>query len=389
MVASKTSRKNGQQAMEQNTGCSIDQHWMLEALRLAKKGLGKVEPNPMVGCVIVKPGNGPGKLLGAGFHEAFGRAHAEVNAIAAAGNETIGATAYVTLEPCTHQGKTGPCVDALIKAQVARVVVAIEDPYAKVAGQGIARLRNAGIEVETNVCESEVVELLAPYLKKITTGIPWMIAKWAMTWDGKIATSTGDSQWISNDQSRERVHALRGRVDAIMVGAGTASVDDPLLTARPPGPRTAVRIVIDSHASLRVDSQLVRSAADSPILLCVSDDADKTKCRQLEAAGVELWRSDQVDRNQGLLQFLEYLGEREFTNVLVEGGSTLLGSLFDLGQIDEVHCFLGPKLVGGKNAKTPLGSHGIDLMSQARQIRLQTMEQIRDDVYLVGRVERQ
>jgi diaminohydroxyphosphoribosylaminopyrimidine deaminase/5-amino-6-(5-phosphoribosylamino)uracil reductase len=386
MAASKTSHKNDQQATELFAGRAIDQHWMREALRLASLGLGLVEPNPMVGCVIVKPDGGQGRLVGAGYHEAFGRAHAEVNAIATAGDETVGATAYVTLEPCAHQGKTGPCVDALIRAQVARVVVASEDPYAKVAGQGIARLRNAGIEVETNVCESEAIELLAPYLKKITTGIPWMIAKWAMTWDGKIATRTGDSQWISNEQSRELVHQLRGRVDGIMIGAGTARIDDPRLTARPPGSRKAARIVIDSTASLRLDSQLVRTATDCPVLLCTSDLADKSKCQQLKAAGVELWSGSANDRNQRLLEFLRYLGGRDFTNVLVEGGGELLGSLLELDQIDEIHCFIGPKLVGGQDAKTPLGSRGIELMSLARNIRLQKVEQLGDDVYLIGRV---
>lgn len=387
MAASKSLLNIGLPAMEQTAESSIDTHWMREALRLARKGLGKVEPNPMVGCVIVKPGDGLGQLVGAGFHEAYGQAHAEVNAIAAAGDNTIGGTVYVTLEPCAHQGKTGPCVDALIKAQVARVVVAIEDPFAKVAGQGINRLRNAGIEVETKICEPEAIDLLAPYLKKVTTGIPWIIAKWAMTWDGKIATSANDSQWISNELSRKRVHALRGRVDAIMIGAGTANLDNPLLTARPPGPRQAARIVIDSAASLRVDSQLVRSAADHPVLLCSSNLADDVKCQQLEAAGVELWRGSATDRNQRLLEFLEQLAARDFTNVLVEGGSELLGSLFELGQIDEVHCFIGPKLVGGNDAKTPLAGRGIALMSGAGQIHLQKMEQIGDDVYLIGRVK--
>ncbi len=202
---------------------------MDRALELAVQGQGFVEPNPMVGCVLVKDN----QVIGEGWHQSFGQNHAEVNAILAAKTDPAGASVFVTLEPCSHQGKTPPCVQALIQARVSRVVVACPDPNPSVAGQGIEQLRNAGLQVDVGLRQDKASEILAPYLKRTVTGLPWIIAKWAMTLDGKIATSTGDSQWISNEKSRAVVHQLRGRVDAIIVGAKTAVADDPLLTSRP------------------------------------------------------------------------------------------------------------------------------------------------------------
>ena len=223
------------------------------AIELAAKGEGCVEPNPMVGCVIVRDG----QIIGQGFHNQFGGPHAEINALSSIdsdAHDAAGATAYVTLEPCSHVGKTGPCCDALIESEIAKVVVACVDPNPLVSGQGIKRLRDAGIKVEIGLLESEARELIAPYLKRIETGKPWVIAKWAMTLDGKIATATGDSQWISNSDSRSIVHELRGKVDAIMVGIGTALADDPMLNARfcllytSPSPRDATLSRMPSSA---------------------------------------------------------------------------------------------------------------------------------------------
>ena len=230
---------------------------MRRALELAAQGQGAVEPNPMVGCVIARGA----EILGEGWHRRFGGAHAEVEALKLAGERARGATVYVTLEPCCHHGKTPPCTRAILDAGVARVVAAMPDPFPQVAGGGLAELRAAGIEVQSGVLEEEARKLNAPYLKLLSTGRPWIIAKWAMTLDGKIATAAGDSRWISCLDSRSIVHQLRGRVDAIVVGRGTAAADDPLLTARPPGPRTAMRIVVDTRASLSPQSQLVRTAA--------------------------------------------------------------------------------------------------------------------------------
>src|SRR5919197_3355884 len=211
-----------------------DLDWMSRALELAERGRGFVEPNPLVGAVVVRDG----RVVGEGWHRRYGEAHAEVNALAAAGEAARGATLYVTLEPCCHHGKTPPCTDAVLRAGVRRVVAAMADPFPQVAGQGVAQLRAAGVEVEVGVCEREARELNAPYLTLLAEGRPYVHAKWAMSLDGKIATRGGDSRWISGPASREVVHRLRGRVDAILVGAGTVRADDPLLTARPLGPRT-------------------------------------------------------------------------------------------------------------------------------------------------------
>src|SRR5262249_49286375 len=230
-----------------------DSEWMRRALELAERGRGYVEPNPLVGAVIVRDD----RPVGEGWHQRFGEAHAEVNALAAAGEAARGATLYVTLEPCCHHGKTPPCTDAIIAAGIARVICAQRDPFPKVSGGGIAAPEAAGIAVEVGAMTDAAQRLNAPYLKLLHTGKPWVIAKWAISLDGKIATANGDSKWISGEASRAIVHQLRGRMDAIIVGHRTAELDDPLLTARPAGARTATRIVVDSRATLSPNSQLV------------------------------------------------------------------------------------------------------------------------------------
>jgi len=262
----------------------LDAAYMARALELASRGEGYVEPNPMVGCVIVRDG----EVVGEGWHQKFGGPHAEVEALRVAGARARGATMYVTLEPCCHHGKTPPCTEAIIAAGITRVVCAQRDPFEQVAGRGIEMLKAAGIAVEAGMLEAEAKTLNAPYLKLVTTGRPWIIAKWAMTLDGKIATRTGDSRWISGEASREIVHRLRGRVDGIMVGCDTALHDDPLLTARPPGARVATRIVVDSYASLALESQLVRSVSAAPVLVAASSAAPQENIDRLTAAGCEV-----------------------------------------------------------------------------------------------------
>ena len=249
-------------------------------------------------------------------------------------------------------------------------MVATPDPFGSVDGKGLLILRDAGIDVDVGVCEPEARELLAPYLKKTTAGMPWVIAKWAMTWDGKIATASGDSQWISNEQSRGLVHQLRGRMDAIMVGANTASLDDPLLTARPPGPRKALRVVVDTNASLSSESQLAKTAKQFPLLIAAGPNPRGDHCQSLEELGIEIWRGQQADSNARLLDLLSTLADRGCTNLLVEGGEQLLGALFDLNQINEIHCFIGPKVLGGGESKTPIGGKGSPLVANAGQMRL-------------------
>ena len=303
----------------------IDLWHMRRALELAVRGQGFVEPNPMVGCVIAQGA----EIIGEGFHRRFGQAHAEVEALRIAGDRAAGATLYVTLEPCCHHGKTPPCTRAVLASGVRRVVVAARDPFPQVQGGGIAELQAAGVDVEVGLLEAEARRLNAPYLKLVETGRPWIIAKWAMTLDGKIATRTGESRWISNPQSREIVHELRGRVDAVVVGRGTAERDDPLLTARPPGPRTAVRVVLDTQASLGSDSQLVRTASEAPVLVAVGEESSPADRSRLRDAGCEVFVCDGETHAARLDALLAELGRRRLTNVLVEGGGRLLGSLLD------------------------------------------------------------
>ncbi len=329
---------------------------MRRAIELARQGEGFVEPNPMVGCVLVNNDS----IVGEGFHERFGEAHAEVNAIKSAGENASGSTAYVTLEPCSHTGKTGPCANALVDAGVSKCVIAHKDPNPQVNGQGIAKLEAAGITCEVGDGQLEAAGLLAPFKKLMLHKKPWIIAKWAMSLDGKIATHTGDSKWISGEESRKWVHKLRGRVDGVLVGGGTLLADDPMLNARPTGQRLATRIVMGDHRPLPVDCQLFRSANDKsagPVLLAVCTNYPESVAEQHRAMGVDVWRYNPASNY--LIDLLDELGKRQMTNILVEGGSKLFGRLLDQDQIDEVHAFIAPKLIGG-NSPTPISGFGFD-----------------------------
>ncbi len=360
-----------------------DAFQMARALELARRGEGLVEPNPMVGCVITRDD----EVVGEGWHRQFGHAHAEVEALVAAGPRARGATAYITLEPCCHFGKTPPCTRALIAAGVRRVIAALADPFPEVRGRGFAELRAAGIEVEVGLMESEARRLNAPYIKRLARGRPWVTAKLAMTLDGKLATATGDSRWISSDESREIVHRLRGRMDAIIVGRGTAATDDPLLTARPPGPRTAVRIVLDSRASLSSTSQLARTARESPVLIAASSEASPADLERLRAAGCEVLALEGTTHAARLGQLLDELVHRKMTNVLVEGGAEVLGSFFAAGEFDEAHVFIAPKLVGG-GAPALSAPRGIERIVDALAIAEWNIQHVGPDLYISGRLAR-
>ncbi len=362
----------------------LDIWHMRRAIELALQGQGLVEPNPMVGCVIARGA----EIIGEGWHRRFGGPHAEIEALRLAGPRAQGTTVYVTLEPCCHQGKTPPCTQALIQAKPARVVAAMEDPFAEVSGRGLAELRRVGIEVEAGLLEAEARRLNAPYFKLLSAGRPWVIAKWAMTLDGKLATRTGASRWISSEASRAVVHRLRGRVDGVMVGRGTAQRDDPLLTARPPGARTATRIVLDTRASLSTQSRLVRTAGEVPVLVAAAPEADAARQERLRRAGCEVCVCPGDTPAERLDALLAELGQRRMTNLLVEGGARLLGRLFDARAIDEVHVFIAPKLVGGAGAVGPLGGRGVDEPGDALQLESPSMEQLGEDVYVSGRVLR-
>jgi diaminohydroxyphosphoribosylaminopyrimidine deaminase/5-amino-6-(5-phosphoribosylamino)uracil reductase len=355
-----------------------DGHWMRRALQLAEQGRGYVEPNPLVGAVVVRDG----RAVGEGWHQRYGQAHAEVNALAAAGDAAAGATLYVTLEPCCHHGKTPPCTEAVLRAGIRRVVAAMPDPFPQVAGRGADRLRTAGVQVEFGVSKAEARRLNAPYLKLLATGRPYVHAKWAMTLDGKIATRTGDSRWISNEASRRRVHQLRGRMDAILVGIGTVRADDPLLTARPPGPRTPVRIVFDSRGSLPADCQLVRTAREVPVLVATAGPVRRAE--ELRALGCEVLSLPAAEGRTDMLALLDELGRRRMTNLLVEGGSSVLGSFLDAQEIDEVHVYVSPRLAGGAEARTPLGGRGVERITKALKLAEWQVEIVEGDVSLHG-----
>lgn len=364
---------------------------MRRAIELARRREGFVEPNPMVGSVVVDDRL---QLLGEGYHERFGGPHAEVGALAQAGEKARGATLFVTLEPCCHHGKTPPCTEAVIRAGIRKVVVGLSDPFPQVAGKGIAQLQAAGVDVEVGLLKEEVRRVNAPFLKLVKTGLPYVHAKWAMTLDGKIASRTGASKWISNEASRAVVHRLRGRMDAVVIGIGTALADDPLLTARPPGPRKPVRVVIDSQLWLPPTSQLVRTARESPVLLVCSPKAQEAEKRALAAAGVEIFVGSQdlhipTPGRIDVKAVLRQLGEtRRFTNILVEGGSKLLGTLFDEQLIDEAHVFVAPKLMGGATAKSPIAGVGLSECPAIPSLDNPTVEILNGDVYIHGPVRK-
>ncbi|HQR05816.1 MAG TPA: bifunctional diaminohydroxyphosphoribosylaminopyrimidine deaminase/5-amino-6-(5-phosphoribosylamino)uracil reductase RibD [Gemmatales bacterium] len=361
----------------------LDHNMMARALELAGRGQGRVEPNPMVGAVVVREG----KIIGEGYHQVYGGPHAEVLALQQAGELARGATLYVTLEPCCHHGKTPPCTDAIIKAGIKEVVAADSDPFPQVTGGGFSALASAGIQVRIGVLRQEAEQLNTPYNKLVRTGLPYVIAKWAMTLDGKIATATGESKWISGEESRRLVHELRGRMDGILVGIGTVLTDDPLLTARPAGPRVATRIVLDTHLKIPMTSQLVKTAGQAPVLLVHGSINDK-RVAELSGGSCECLRIDAVGRTESIQQLLKELGKRRMTSLLVEGGAAVLGSFFDAQAVDEVWAFIAPKWIGNSSAKGPLSGIGVKSISQISQLEDVRCEQVGKDVLLRGRCVR-
>jgi len=369
--------------MKQNQ--ADDKAYMDLALKLAVRARGRVEPNPMVGAVIVRDG----QIVGKGHHRKFGGPHAEIEAIRNAGGESacVGATLYVTLEPCCHHGKTPPCTDAIIRSAFSRVVVAMKDPFSAVRGKGLRLLRQAGISVETGLLGNDAKELNAPYIKLRSRGLPYFIAKWAMSADGKIATKTGDSKWISSEPSRRLVHRIRSRVDAVMIGIGTALKDNPELTCRLASGRNPARIVVDSRAQLSLKSNLVKTARKTRVIVAVTSRAPAAKVKALEKQGCEILKC-RSDKSGGvnLLALAKKLGNMEFTNVLVEGGASLFGSLFDRHLIDEVVVFIAPIVVGGNKAVPTVGGEGVRLIKAAASLCNLTFKKLGNDMMMRGRV---
>jgi diaminohydroxyphosphoribosylaminopyrimidine deaminase/5-amino-6-(5-phosphoribosylamino)uracil reductase len=332
--------------------------FMERALVLARRGLGRVEPNPMVGCILARGD----QAIAEGYHRRYGGPHAEIEALRRARGDTSGATAYITLEPCCHFGKTSPCTDALLEAGVRRVVVAMRDPFPQVAGVGIRRLRRAGVSVEVGLCREAAAEVNAPYLTLVRQRRPYVILKWAQSIDGKIATRSGDSRWISGPASRRLVHRLRARVDAVLVGIGTVLADDPLLTARDvPVRRTARRVVLDTRLRLSARSRLVATADRAPLLVMTSRGALDTHKRHADALrrrGADLEPCRLRQGHLDLADVLRRLGERRMTNLLVEGGGQVQADLLDQRLADEAYVFIAPKLIGGRRAPVAYPGRG-------------------------------
>lgn len=354
---------------------------MEEALRVARNAVGRTSPNPLVGAVIVKDG----RIVAEGWHRKAGTPHAEIHALNMAGELARGATVYVTLEPCSHYGRTGPCAKALVEAGVARVVVAMLDPNPQVAGRGIKLLQEAGIEVKTGVCEEQAKALNEVFLKWITSGMPFVSLKTAMSLDGKIATATGESQWITNEESRLWTHYLRDCYDGIMVGINTALKDNPSLTTRLPDGKgkNPVRIVVDSRGRLPLDSHLVTDGK-APTIVAVSGAASAGAVQDLRDAGVQVISvgSDRVD----LSKLLRKLAEMNICSILVEGGGQLNFSLLKDNLVDKVYAFIAPKLLGGADALTPVEGAGFAQLSQAVQLTDVTTQLVKGDVLITARV---
>lgn len=357
--------------------------FMQRAIELARRGLGRTAPNPPVGAVLVSGG----KIVGEGFHPAAGQPHAEVFALHDAGDLARGADLYVTLEPCCHQGRTGPCTEAVIAAGVARVFVGTQDPNPQVAGQGIKRLREAGVEVVCDLCKSECQQLIAPFAKHITGGLPYVVFKAAMTLDGQTATANGDSQWISCAASRELVHQLRNQVDGIMVGSGTVKADDPRLTTRLDSDhRDPVRIVFDGKLETSPQAKVYSQKSDARAILVTASDHGEAALQPYRSGGVEII---QVARHAGALDLsaaLAALGKRQLHYLLLEGGSVLGGAMLRAGLVDRVMVFVAPKLLGG-TGRGLLAGTGVASMSEALALMNLRVRQIDTDILIEGEMQ--
>lgn len=361
-----------------------DKEYMTRALQLAKLADGATSPNPMVGCVLT---DSLGNIVGEGYHHKAGQPHAEVNALAAAGEKAKGAVAYVTLEPCSHYGRTGPCCKALAEAGVSKVVVACQDPNPKVAGRGIAYLQQQGIEVVCGVCEAEAQKLNEKFFCWITKKRPFISLKYAMTLDGKIASSCGDSKWITNTAARTYAHKLRMQHDAILVGIETVLKDDPELTTRLVEGKNPLRIVLDAKLRIMPDAKVLNGEAETVIFTGV--ETGNNKYQQLNALErVTVVQAAMQDGHISLNDVLVYLTDRDITSLLVEGGSAVHGAFFDAGYADRVYCFIAPKMIGGKHALTPIGGTGKELIADGWVLKAVEYEVIEDNFLITGTVEK-
>lgn len=361
-----------------------DEKYMRRAIKLARKGEGFTNPNPLVGAVIVKDD----KIIGEGYHAKYGELHAERNAFASLNESAEGATIYVTLEPCCHYGKTPPCTEAIIENGIARVVIGSRDPNPKVSGKGAAILKEAGIVVEEDFLRDECDELNGVFFHYITKKTPYVVAKYAMTADGKIASYTGASKWISGEQSRQLVAKMRNKYMGIMAGIGTVLADNPMLNARIPGARNPIRIICDSNLNIPLDCQICCTAHEIRTIVVCNCNEDKMqsdelwKYEQLRNKGIEILNINTASENIDLSKLMIKLGEMGIDSILLEGGGTLNYSAFMAGIVREANVFIAPKIMGGRDAMTPVEGTGAECPDDAVMMKLKNVKKVGEDLLL-------
>ena len=363
------------------------EEYMRRALELARKGEGHTSPNPMVGCVVVKDG----RIISEGYHEKYGEFHAERNALTRCTEDTAGADLYVTLEPCCHQGKTPPCTDIIIEKKIARVFVGSMDSNPLVAGKGVQILRDHGIYVETGILDAECRKLNEVFYHYIATKTPFVVMKYAMTLDGKIACATGDSKWVTGEIARTQVHRMRGRYRGIMVGIGTVLADDPMLNCRVEGGVDPVRIICDSNLHIPTESHIVKTASDIETIVACSQEAleserKQEKIRRLKEAGIQIIGTEGA-HGVNLVELMKKLGGQNIDSILLEGGGTLNASALEDGIVNKVYAYIAGKLIGGMDARSPVEGMGIDRMADAITLQNMEIEKLGDDFCIVGYVK--
>lgn len=361
-----------------------EQKYMLRAIELAKMGCGFTNPNPMVGAVIVKDG----RVIGEGYHKRCGELHAERNAIANLTESAEGATIYVTLEPCCHYGKTPPCTEAIIENKIAKVVIGSRDPNPLVSGKGAKLLREHGIEVVEDFMKEECDEINRVFFHFITKNRPFMVMKYAMTLDGKIATYSGKSKWITGTVARNHVQKLRGTYNAILAGIGTVLADDPLLNCRIEGAHQPLRIIVDSKLQIPLDSQICKTAREFPTVVAYAS-ADSEVVHAVEEAGITLLQLPDENGQVNLEKLISWMGEQKIDSCLVEGGGILHEALCRLNAYDYVYAYVAPKIFGGEHAKTPVEGKGVEAPDEATRLRLVNTEQLGDDLLLEYEVKKE
>lgn len=365
-----------------------EEQFMKRAIELAKQGVGWTAPNPLVGAVVVKNG----RVIGEGYHRKYGELHAERNALAACTEDPAGATLYVTLEPCCHYGKTPPCTEIIIEKKIAKVVIGSRDPNPKVAGKGARILREHGIEVVEDYMREACDALNPVFFHYITTKTPYVVLKFAMTLDGKIATRTGASKWITGEAARNHVHQLRGRYAGILAGIGTVLADDPMLNCRIDGAHQPLRIILDSHLRIPMGSRLVRSAKEYPLLIVCNEsirdrEEGASRIQKLEEAGAKVWTLPEKNGHPDLNVLMQRLGEEKIDSVLIEGGGTVNEAALKAHIVHHVYAYIAPKIFGGEDAKTPVEGSGIRLPQECANLRLAKITVLLNDMLLEYDVE--